>query len=339
MTGSPANHCFGYDIVEVFEAVAGVTSHLDEGMLTEEFVRDRFARATLAAILEPGDEAAGKAVHAVGVERMMEYATESVDAETISDETGLTLAKAERLALHMNQRQFVDGLGVLRDAREAGMNVLGPGEKSWPKTFEVMGDQQPFALFAKGDMSVLERLNTTNSVSVGGARASTRYGEQITTEIAEELAIQNTTVVTGGGYGVEGEATRAALIAGGTPVVFLAGGVDRGYPSAHSGLFNRVADRGVVVSENAPGASPTKWRFMRRNSLVGAVSQVTLITEAGRNSGSLATATAAKRFGRTVAAVPGPVTSIASEGANMLIRERVAELVSSAEDVRQLLER
>jgi DNA processing protein len=101
-------------------------------------------------------------------------------------------------------------------------------------------------------------------------------------------------------------------------------------------MFDQICESGAVITELAPGSSPTKWRFLQRNRLIAALGQVTLIIEAGSRSGSINTANHATSLGRPIAAVPGPITSSSSAGTNRLIAESIAQLVSNPADVAAL---
>jgi DNA processing protein len=116
----------------------------------------------------------------------------------------------------------------------------------------------------------------------------------------------------------------------------LAGGLDRFYPSGHEQLLTRVAERGVVLAEVPPGTTPTKWRFLLRNRLIAALSNATIVVEAGWRSGSLNTANHAATLGRPLGAVPGPVTSAASAGCHRLLREFAAVCVTTADEMAEL---
>lgn len=132
-------------------------------------------------------------------------------------------------------------------------------------------------------------------------------------------------------------AHRAALASAGLTVAFLAGGVDRFYPSGHDALLTRISQVGTVVSELPLGSPPRKWRFLQRNRLIAAVTSGTIVIEAGHRSGSLNTAGHAAALGRPLGAVPGPVTSPASAGCHRLLREFDAVCVTSADEVVELL--
>ena len=143
-------------------------------------------------------------------------------------------------------------------------------------------------------------------------------------------------VVSGAAFGIAAAAHGAALGASGATVAVLAGGVDRPYPSSHSDMIASIAETGAVIGEIAPGAAPTKSRFLERNRVIAAMSDATIVVEAGWRSGSLNTAGHAAALGRPLGAVPGPVTSAASAGCHRLLREYDATCVTSAADIIEL---
>ena len=95
----------------------------------------------------------------------------------------------------------------------------------------------------------------------------------------------------------------------------------------------------MLVSEVPPASSPTRWRFLERNRLIAALAGVTVVVEAAHRSGALVTAREAEDLSRIVAAVPGPVTSAASAGCHLLLRDRAASCVTTAADVHALVAR
>src|SRR5204862_6491646 len=112
--------------------------------------------------------------------------------------------------------------------------------------------------------------------------------------------------------GVDGEAHRGALEAGGVTVGVLGCGIDRDYPAAHADLARRIAETGLVVSEYAPGVDPAPWRFPARNRIIAGLCAATVVVEARERSGALITADLALEEGREVFAVPGEVNSALS---------------------------
>jgi DNA processing protein len=141
--------------------------------------------------------------------------------------------------------------------------------------------------------------------------------------------------VSGGAYGIDAAAHRGALAAEAPTVAVLACGIDRAYPSAHSALFARLAEVGLLVSEWPPGCAPLRHRFLVRNRLIAGLTGGTVVVEAAARSGALATGNRARDLGKAVMAVPGPVTSAMSVGCHELLRGRepAVTLVTSAAQV------
>jgi DNA processing protein len=159
-------------------------------------------------------------------------------------------------------------------------------------------------------------------VAIVGSRASTAYGEHVAGEFGFGLAERGWTIVSGGAYGIDAAAHRGALAADGPTIAVLACGVDRPYPSGNGPLLARIAEGGgLVVSESPPGYAAQARRFLVRNRLIAALSRGTVVVEAAARSGAMATANRARRLGRPVMVVPGPVTSAMSVGCHELLRQ------------------
>ena len=194
----------------------------------------------------------------------------------------------------------------------------------------------PLALWVIGPLPLDEVAD--RAVAIVGTRAATAYGEHIAADLSAGLAEQDVAIISGGAYGIDGAAHRAALAADGSTVAVLAGGVDVPYPAGHSALLHRIANNGLLVSEYPPGVRPARYRFLTRNRLVAAFAGATVVVEAGIRSGAASTAAWARALGRVVCAVPGPVTSAASTGCHVLLRSG-AELVTRADEVREIIGR
>ena len=196
--------------------------------------------------------------------------------------------------------------------------------------------QVPLALWVIGPLrldDVAER-----AVAIVGTRASTAYSEHVAADLSAGLAEHEVAIVSGGAYGIDGAAHRAALAVDGVTVAVLAGGVDVLYPAGHSALLHRIGANGLLVSEYPPGVRPARHRFLTRNRLVAALSGATVVVEAGIRSGAASTAAWARALGRVVCAVPGPITSSASIGCHILLQAG-AELVTRAEEIREIVGR
>jgi len=194
----------------------------------------------------------------------------------------------------------------------------------------------PLALWVTGPARLDEVAE--RAAAIVGTRAATAYGEHVAAELAAGLAERDVAVVSGGAYGVDGAAHRAALAADGLTVAVLAGGIDVSYPSGHAGLFHRIGEQGLIVTEYPPGLRPQRHRFLTRNRLVAALSGATVVVEAGARSGAANTAAWARALGRGICAVPGPVTSSASVGCHVLLRAG-AIVVTRADEVLELVGR
>jgi DNA processing protein len=195
----------------------------------------------------------------------------------------------------------------------------------------------PAALVGRGDPEHLRALAAEPAVALLGARRATSYGRELARQLGRDLADAGFAVIGGLAFGIDACAHRGALDAGLT-VAVLGSGADAAYPAAHRSLWRRICERGLVLSELAPGASPWRWTFPARNRIIAGLAGATVVVEAAARSGSLGAAEIAAEQGRVVGAVPGPVSSLASQGTNGLLAEG-AVLIREAGDVRRALER
>lgn len=175
------------------------------------------------------------------------------------------------------------------------------------------------------------------AVAVVGARSCSSYGRSVARSLGRELAGAGLVVTSGMARGVDGEAHRGALEAGGLTVAVLGCGIDRDYPAAHAELARRICERGLVVSEYGEGIEPAPWRFPARNRIIAGLCRATVVVEARERSGALITADFALEEGRDVLVVPGEITSALSAGTNALLRLG-ATPVTCAEDVLELFD-
>jgi DNA processing protein len=189
----------------------------------------------------------------------------------------------------------------------------------------------PWALIGRGDPALLGGLEPDGLVTVVGARRASSYGREIARELGRELAAAGIVVVSGLAFGIDACAHRGALDAGRT-VAVLGCGVDTPYPAAHRSLWRRICERGLVLSEQPPGAGVWRWTFPARNRIMAALAGMTVVVEAAERSGSLITADLAADLGRDLGAVPGPVSSRSSAGPNNLLAGGAC-LVRGAQDV------
>lgn len=227
-----------------------------------------------------------------------------------------------------------------------GGRLIVEGDEEWPylafrsfagvEKFSKPQAYAPLALWVVGPSSLSEV--SERAAAIVGTRAATAYGEFATADLVAGLVERDVAIVSGGAYGVDGSAHRAALGCDGITVAVLACGLDVPYPSGHSALLHRVSRYGLIVSEYPPGMRPSRRQFLARNRLVAALTGATVVVEAGVRSGAANTAAWARALGRNVCAVPGPITSASSVGCHALINGG-ARLVTRAEEILELVGR
>lgn len=249
------------------------------------------------------------------------------------------------LARHTQARRGIDRAAADLDLlMRRGGRLITPDDDEWPVlAFAAFGGSAarakpysgaPMVLWARGPARLDEVVS--RAAAIVGTRAATAYGEHIAADLAAGLAEHDVAVISGGAYGIDGAAHRAALNCDGTTVAVLAGGIDVPYPAGHSSLLHRIGEHGLLITEYPPGVRPARYRFLTRNRLVAAVAGAAVVVEAGLRSGAANTAAWARALGRAVGAVPGSVTSSASAGCHVLLRDG-AELITRADDIVELV--
>lgn len=201
-------------------------------------------------------------------------------------------------------------------------------EENFPKLLKEIPDPPP-VLYYTGDFQTEDQW----AVAVVGSRSATPGGLDLARELAEGLAAQGITVVSGLARGIDTAAHRGALAArGGRTIAVLGSGLDRMYPRENERLAGEINRRGTVCSEFPPGTEPLPGNFPVRNRIISGLSLGVVVVEAAADSGSLITAELALEQGREVFAVPGPVTRKANEGSNRLLKQGAA-LVEGVADI------
>jgi DNA processing protein len=197
-------------------------------------------------------------------------------------------------------------------------NSIDISNPDYPSLLKEAG-KPPEVLRYKGDWcsDIFERCLT-----VVGARKMTKYGREVTRKIVQEIASAGITIVSGFMYGIDATAHKAALEAGGRTIAVMPCGVDIVHPGHQKGLYEEIINQnGLIISEYEDKHPPCLWTYPQRNKIMAGISLATLVIEAGPGSGSLITAKAAKAYKRRLFALPGPVTSIVSQGSLQLIKE------------------
>jgi DNA processing protein len=190
----------------------------------------------------------------------------------------------------------------------------------------------PAVLHVVGGRERFLALLAEDAVAIVGSRRGSAYGLEAARSLGRGLGAAGVTVVSGMALGIDSAAHAGALEAGGATVAVLPSGAERPYPASKRGLYRRIVESGVAVSELPPGSESRRWGFPARNRIIAGLCAMTVVVEAGERSGSLITAGVAEDLGRALGAVPGRVTSALSAGTNDLLA-RGARVVRDAADV------
>lgn len=208
--------------------------------------------------------------------------------------------------------------------------LIGTESAEYPPLLKEVDGAPPF-LYVLGP--TMEWQAPAIPVALVGTRKVTAYGSMVTERLTLELVDLEAVIVSGLMYGVDSIAHLTASRAGGKTIAVLGYGFEHCYPPEHQPVFDELLKHGATfISEYPPWKTARKGNFPARNSIVAGMSAAVVVTEAAIKSGSMITAQYAVDEGRTVCAVPGPITNPYCEGTKWLINEG-AVLVSSGTDV------
>ena len=222
----------------------------------------------------------------------------------------------------------IDWEAEFETARRFGVEIVTPADADYPPQLRGVPGS-PLALYVKGSAKAL----FVPAIALVGTRRATSYGRDVANRLAHDLAQAGWSVVSGLALGIDAEAHRGALAAGGVTVGVIGSGLDRFYPQENRELAREIAKKGgAVVSEFPFGRPPDQQTFPIRNHVVAGLARGLVAVEAPSRSGTLITTAIAADLGRTVMAVPARIDSRMSAGCLKLIREG-AILVRNADDV------
>jgi len=207
--------------------------------------------------------------------------------------------------------------------------VIKKDNPKFPELLRQIPDA-PKQLYYKGEWN--EDL-FDNCLAVVGSRRMTQYGKKATDMLVSQTAAAGVTIVSGFMFGVDAAAHQVAVDSGGKTIAVMPCGIERVHPEHQKDLYEKIIETGgLIVSEWEGNSIPQNWTFPRRNRIVAGLSKASLVVEAALDSGSLITAALAKKYGRKLFAVPGPITSDRSAGTNQLIGQG-ALVVTNADDI------
>ena len=218
-------------------------------------------------------------------------------------------------------------------------HLLPLGSRHYPPALLQMADP-PVLLYALGPIGQIE---AAPCIALVGSRNPTPQGASNAQQFAKSLVQTGWTVVSGMALGIDGAAHEGALQgvaanSGRLATIAVVGtGLDRVYPRQHRDLAHRIAQHGVILSEQPLGTPPVAHHFPKRNRIIAGLSHGVLVAEAALQSGSLITARLAGEQGKEVFAIPGSIHAPQSRGCHALIKQG-AKLVESAQDVLEELQ-
>ncbi len=209
-----------------------------------------------------------------------------------------------------------------------GIRALTWHDDAYPARLKEIYDRPPL-IYVRGQLTTADEW----AVAVVGTRRATVYGRQVAEELADGLARNGVTVVSGLARGIDSISHRTSLKAGGRTIAVLACGLDLVYPPEHLKLAQEIAEQGALISDYPPGTQPRSEYFPRRNRIMVGLSLGVLVVEGDLKSGALISARSALDENRDVFAVPGSIYSPTFRGTNWLIQAGQAKLVTRVEDV------
>lgn len=211
------------------------------------------------------------------------------------------------------------------------INTISSTDPLYPERLKPIA-RHPEVLYVRGSLPSYQL-----GIAIIGTRKPTPYGRRITTELSERLAERGAAIISGLAHGIDGIAHEGAVRVGGLTIAVMPGGLEEIYPRAHEALGRRIIDLGgALVGEYPNGTPPLQHRFLERNRLVSALSDILIVTEAGLRSGTINTVSSALEQGKDVYVVPGPITSPMSAGCNALIAQGATPIVNIDSFLEQL---
>lgn len=263
------------------------------------------------------------------VTKLMSFFGSSFDVYNATEEELVRAGcVSEQIASKLANKSLKRAYEILDYCAINNIGILSYSDKNYPERLRLLQDP-PAVLYYKG---TLPSFDEKVCIAMVGTRKMSEYGKKSAYKIAYELASAGAVVVSGMALGNDAVAACGALAADGVTVAVLGSGIDVVYPPQHAILQRAIEDRGVVITEYAPGTRPFGANFPMRNRIISGLCQGTLIVEADAISGALITAKCALMQGRGVYALPGNIDEINSEGTNSLIRDG-ATVVTCANDI------
>ena len=284
---------------------------------------DSIAIAAWTTVTEPGDPIVGALIALLGAADALHEAI----AGTASSVAGIPLTVLRRSVRRRYSLPAV--LALLHAGHSAGYALLTPADDAWPSQMDVLGPRAPIALWVRGNPAIL----AAPSVALTGTRVATAYGRHVSIALASGLADRGYVIAAGQPGGVEGAALASVLAFGGHALAVLPCDVDPARSSAHAALLAAVTIRGTVICELPPGSGASTSRSRRRDELLVALAEKTIVVETDADSAGRDAATFARRLQRPCGIIPGLAVTAARVEGHRLVRDFGLSRVTNVDDV------
>ena len=206
---------------------------------------------------------------------------------------------------------------IVKQCADTQIQILTYGDRQYPDRLRHIHNP-PLVLYYKG---LLPDFEIQPVIGVVGTRKASAYGKTNALELSGELAACGALVVSGGAAGIDTEALKGAMDADAPVVAVLGCGVDVVFPASNRKLFEKIREKGCLISQYPPGTKPMPWQFPERNRIISGLSNGVLVIEAPVKSGALITAREAMEQGRDVFVVPGNIHISTCAGSNLLLQQ------------------
>lgn len=246
----------------------------------------------------------------------------SADAATLGTVTGIG---AQTLRAIQKHRQGENPTDLLAQHVQKNPSFWCMADEAYPRILTEIADSPPL-LYYRGQVQLSENQGSTPLVGIVGTRDPSEYAKRWTRKIAYALAKRGITVVSGMAEGIDTQAHLGCIEGGGRTIAVLGTGVDMIYPPRNQGLYQRIEQQGLLLSEYSAGTQPNRAHFPRRNRIVAGLCRALLVMEAPTKSGALITAYQANEYNRDIYVLPGSLDNPRAMGCLGLV-QRGAQLI------------
>lgn len=227
----------------------------------------------------------------------------------------------------VNKRSQIDPAKFIEEHSSKNPNFWTPADAEYPRLLLEIPNP-PAVIYYQGQPQILNSQNLTPIIGIVGTREPSEYGRRWTRRLSNTLAKRGFTIVSGMAAGIDAEAHRGCLEAGGNTVAVLGTGVDIVYPLSNKGIYQQILQQGIVISEYPASTKPDRTHFPRRNRIIAGLCRAILVMEAPQKSGALITANLANDFGRDVYVLPGRLDDYQSIGCLSLFNKGAQVILS-----------